>query len=116
MSRLCYNPRTAQASRVKHATYLQQPLYHITPTLPHPHGPSATDIYHTSQPMHNTPALLPVHVLTPLHGPLPFWPTSCHLTGHAATLLHTSLAHVHPCHATDHAGSSLPHMNPSIMH
>lgn len=118
MSRLCYSPRTVQASRVKHATHLQQTLYHITPTL-HTHGTSAMDTYYTSQPMHNTPALLQVHVVTPLHSPLPFWPMSCHLTmhwphGHAVpSLLHTPLPHVHLCHATDHTGSGLPPMNPT---
>lgn len=118
MSRLCYSPRTAQASRVKHATHLQQTLNHITPTL-HTHSMSAMDMYHTCQPTHNTLALLQVHVLT-LHSPLSFWPMSCHLTRHwphchaVPSLLHTSLPHVHLCHAIDHTGSGLTRMNPAL--
>lgn len=35
--------------------------------------------------------------------------------GHAVpSLLHTSLPHVHLCHAIDHTGSGLPHMNPTL--
>lgn len=119
MSRLCYSPRTVQASRVKHATHLQQTLYHITPIL-HTHGTSATDMYHTYQPTRNAPALLQVHVLAPPRRPLPFWLMSRHLIMHwphgctAPSLLHTSLPHAHLCHAIDHRGSGLPHTNPVL--
>lgn len=86
------------------------------PRHPHTPCPQHTCQTLTTPPTHNTPALLQVYVLRPLHSRLPFWPMPGHLAMHqplthgAPNLLHTPLSHVRLCHAIDHRGSGLPHM------
>lgn len=116
MSRLCCSPRTVQASRVKHATHLQQTQYHITPTL-HAHSTPATDTYHTSHTC--TPAgVCPEATAQPFTLLASVMPPRYALAAYPwctppAKYPFISCA---SCHAIDHRGSGLPHMKHILSH